>query len=75
MGCVKSNRLDFLGFLGTLLDFLQQALLAAKSDAQRPKTRIRQSELQKPREYILNTSRGDPFCQFNRRCLLCSLLQ
>ena len=38
--------LDSQGFLGAPVDFLQQALLAAKSDAQRPKTRIGQSELQ-----------------------------
>lgn len=35
----RSLAMNFLGFLEAPLHFLQQALLAAKSEAQRPKTR------------------------------------
>jgi hypothetical protein len=48
--------LDSVGFLGAPVDFLQQALLAAKSDAQKAENKgwaIGASD-----SYILNTTRG-----------------
>jgi len=77
MGCVtgksQAARSGFPRYTASI--FLQRALLAAKSDAQRPKTRIGPSELQIATEYISNTSRGALSVSFNRRCMLCSLIQ
>jgi len=74
MGCVtgksQAARSGFPRYTASI--FLQRA---AKSDAQRPKTRIGPSELQIATEYISNTSRGALSVSFNRRCMLCSLIQ